>query len=97
MTAAKPRRGGTSGSVLARIWRLELALFFAGALMRGRAIEPGRKRKEAHAQSLELQARRLAKKNEALEDFRKSEKKKRYRSEGKEVARREAKKHKALE
>ena len=59
--------------------------------------ESGRKRKEAHAQSLEQQAKRLAKKNEALEDYRKSEKKKRYRTEGKEVARRELKKQKSSE
>ena len=59
--------------------------------------ESGRKRKEAHAHSLEQQAKRLAKKNEALEDYRKSEKKKRYRTEGKEVARRELKKQKSSE
>ena len=46
---------------------------------------------------MQQQAKRLAKKNEALEDYRKTEKKKRYRTEGKELARREAKKHKSAE
>ena len=54
--------------------------------------DKNKKRKEAHAQSLQEQAKRLAKKAESLQEYRKTEKKKRYRQEGKAAALAERKK-----
>jgi hypothetical protein len=51
-----------------------------------------KKRKEAMIKSKAALQKRLAKSNESLDEYRKTERKKRFRTEGKEQARRENKK-----